>query len=219
MLNRLSQFRTSILIATALLTFSCKKSGDSFDLLGGTGSTVDQLTIEQALPDTTSVVLEIGQSQTFSVIVAAPVPRVATYSWTLDGVTISNSATALVTGSLANIGTYQLKMTANDGVDIRERTWSVKVNGPPVLTPVTTGTVKVSVDALRNISATATDPNGDTLTYSWTINGASSIHLTGTTGTGVLTGHSSLVGQNTITLTVSDGTASTTTSWAAEVNY
>lgn len=206
-------------IASTFLVTACKSSSDAFDSLGGTGSTIDQLTIDQSLPDVSSVVLENGQSQVFSVTVYAPIPRQATYLWTLNGTPVSSSSTAIITATPLNVGNYELKMTTNDGVDTRERTWAVKVNGAPQVTATTTGTPKVSVAASRNIVATATDPNNDSLTYTWTLNGASSIYLTGTSGTGTLSGHPSLVGSNTVTLTVSDGSASSSTSWVVQVNH
>lgn len=204
---------------SSLAIISCKSSSDAFDVLGGTGSTIEQLTIEQALPDVTSLILENGQSQIFSVTVYAPIPRQPSYQWTLNGTPISSTSTASLTATPLNVGTYELKMTTNDGVDQRERTWSVKINGAPAITPVTTGTPKVAVAASRNISATATDPNNDSLSYTWTLNGNTSVYLTGTSGVGTLTGHTSIVGDNTVTLTVSDGTSSTSTSWNVQVNH
>lgn len=206
-------------MASASLLTACKSSSDAFDSLGGTGSTIDQLTIDQSLPDVSSLTLENGQSQVFSVTVYAPIPRQPNYLWTLNGTPISGSSTAIITATALNVGTYDLKMTTNDGVDTRERLWTVKINGAPTVTAVTTGTPKVAVAASRNIVATATDPNNDALTYTWTLNGSPSPYLIGTTGTATLTGHSSLVGSSSVTLTVSDGTSSTSTSWTVQVNH
>jgi hypothetical protein len=220
MLKPLSQFKTLFPIFLALSLTSCKSgTTSSFDLLGGDDSNIEQLTIDQALPDVSNVSLEIGESSVFSISARAPTPRQVSYTWTLDGIPVSNTGNTSITASLANIGTYTLKAAATDGLDIRERTWTVKVNGPPVITPVTTGTTKVSTTAFRNITATASDPNGDTLTYTWTLNGSASAYLTGTNGTGTLTGDPSIAGTATVSLTVSDGTASTSYSWPAEINY
>lgn len=216
---RLSHFRTLCIALVATVLLSCKKSNDPFEILGGDDSNIDQLTIEQALPDLTTLTLEIGGSQVFYVSARAPVPRQVSYSWTLDGASVGSSTSTTLTAALANVGTHEIKVVVSDGVDTRERVWTVKVNGPPVITPTTTGTPRVSVDSIVNIVASATDPNGDALTYTWTVNGSASAYLTGTTGTGTLTGHSSIVGAISVTLTVSDGTASDTETWTAEVNH
>ncbi len=217
--NFLSHFRTLLFGAIAVTLLSCKKSDSAFDILGGDDTNIDQLTIEQTLPDVASLTLEVGQDETFFVLAKAPSQRTVSYSWQVDGSLVNTTASFLFAATNLNIGVHEIKISVSDGVDVRERVWSVKVNGAPLITPVTTGTPRVSLGAAVNISATASDPNNDTLIYTWTLNGLSSSYLVGTTGTATLTGDASIIGAFTITLTVSDGTASTSHSWNAEANY
>ncbi len=202
---------------------SCKQEDDSLDLLiggGGSGSSnADSLQIISSTPEQTNVTIEIGDSRDFTISAVAPIPNVVSYSWTYDGAPVAAVNSFSVTGTLGTVGNHTLVATASDGSASRQKTWTIKVNGPPVITAITTGTPKVSYDSTTNIQASATDPNGDTLTYTWTFNGATSPRVTGTSGTGVLSGDASVVGANTVTLTVSDGTKTDSETWNVEVNY
>ena len=209
-----------ILLASVFLFTGCKKESDSFDLLiSGDASTVEDLEITARIPDQASVTLQVGESQQFAITAVAPAPRTVSYSWTLNGSPLGAGQTYTFSALAGNIGNHSLIATASDGESTKSNEWTVKVNGPPVITPVTTGTPKVSVGSTLNISATATDPNNDSLTYTWLLNGATSAYLTGTTGTGTLTGHDSIVGAVTVTLQVSDGTETASYTWNSEVNH
>jgi hypothetical protein len=190
------------------------------DLAGGGVEDVNAVTITQFLPTNTDVVIQQGQTVDFSVVAKAPPAQTIRYTWTYDGVdSDGSSAIYSITANAGNIGTRNLKVKAYDASSSDEQSWSVKVNGPPVLTPVTTGTPKVSVGDDVNITINAVDPNSDALTYTWTLNGLASAYLVGTTATATLTGHASIVGSVNITVTVSDGSISDTYTWTAEVNY
>lgn len=215
----LSHYKTLLAIAVAVTLTSCKKGNDPFEILGGDDSNIDQLTIEQALPDVGSLTLEVGEQVTFFVSAKAPSPRQVRYLWQLNGSQIGTTSSYILVGDPLNIGNHEVKIIVTDGIDTRERVWNVKINGAPTVTPVTTGTPRVAVGSDINIVATAADPNNDTLTYTWRLNGAISPHLTGTTGTGTLSGHTDIVGTFTVSLTVSDGTATATQAWTAEANY
>jgi hypothetical protein len=209
-----------LLTLSSLFLLSCKQEDDSFDLLiSGDASTVEDLEIRTRIPDQATVTLKVGESEQFAITALAPAPRTVSYSWTLDGAPVGAGQSYTFTAAAGNIGNHTLIASATDGESTKENPWTVKVNGPPVITPVTTGTPKVSVGSTLNINATATDPNNDSLTYTWLLNGATSAYLTGTTGTGTFTGHDSIVGAVTITLQVSDGTETASYTWNAEVNH
>tara|TARA_B100000609_G_scaffold29879_1_gene21017 strand:+ start:13183 stop:16062 length:2880 start_codon:yes stop_codon:yes gene_type:complete len=180
---------------------------------------IEELTIESALPDVNSVIIQQGQSQSFFISAKAPVGRTLTMVWTKGSTVVSTGTNYTITASLSNVGTETLSVKVSDGVISKTRSWTVKVNGPPTITPVTTGTPKVAVGSSINIVATATDPNSDLLTYTWKINGVTSSYLSGSTGTATLTGNDSIVGTINISLEVSDGSISVTQTWTAEVNY
>jgi len=207
-----------------LATVSCKKSGDGFDLLqggGGGSSNVDVLTIKEAIPDATNIVLEIGDVQEFFVSAQAPLGRNISYTWTLDNVVILQGTTIryTVNATVGNIGNHVLKVVANDEKTTAEKSWNVKVNGPPVVNPVTTGIPKVSVGSSIMITAAVTDPNSDSISYTWLLNGLPSAQLIGTGATATLTGAVANVGPVSITVVADDGTATDSYSWNGEVNY
>ncbi len=218
--------KPTVMLLFLSLTFTlngCLPSGSSDggfgDLVSGTLDDVDELTIESALPDVTTLIIEQGQYQDFFVSARAPGVNAITYNWYKDGALVGTNANYRITADTSNIGSQTLEVKVSDGVSLKTRSWTVKVNGPPTLTPVTTGTPKVSVGSTISIQATASDPNGDNLTYSWTLNGVSNSNLVGTTGTATLTGAESIVGSVNITLTVSDGSATDSYTWTAEINH
>lgn len=195
--------------------------GEGFgDLVDGSTNNISELTIEEALPDVESVVIQQNQSQTFIVSAKAPTGRNVIYSWILNGTkTTTKGTTYSIAGNSGTIGNHTLIASVTDEVATKTRQWNVKVNGPPVVTAVTTGTPKVSVGSTITISSSATDPNNDTLTYTWKINGVSSTYLVGSGASAVLTGNSSIVGSINVSVEVSDGSASDSHTWTAEVNH
>lgn len=209
-----------ILFLTVAFTFGCKQDSGSFDLLiSGDTSSVEDLEITARIPDQANITLEVGQTSQFVITAVAPAPRFVSYSWKLNGNVVTANQTYTFAATAGLIGQHTLTAIASDGETLKENVWTIKVNGPPTINPITTGTPKVSTGSSIQIQATASDPNSDSLTYEWLLNGATSSYLTGTTGTGTLTGHSSIVGPVTVTLRVSDGTSSTSYNWSAEVNY
>lgn len=213
-----------LLVSVSMLTMTaCLSEDDKFDgLQGGDISDVDSTTITQFLPDAASVTIQQAASQVFSVTAEAPGGRTVTYSWSLDGVAVQSGATTsyTITGSVGNIGSHTLVVVASDGATQDTKSWSVKVNGPPVITPITTGTPLVSVGSTLSVSVSAVDPNSDTLTYTWKLNGASSSYFVATSaGSADFIGHDSIVGSVNLEVTVSDGSASSTHSWVGEVNH
>jgi MYXO-CTERM domain-containing protein len=120
-----------------------------------------------------------------------------TYAWLFGDGGTATGATASHT--FADDGTFTVQMTVTDD-DGGSATWNGSVivnNVAPTITSVTApdGTEGVAI----GMSATATDPGADTLTYSW------SFGDTGT-GTGASVSHTYTDdGTYTVTLTVTDG--------------
>lgn len=214
---------------------SCKTGdGDFEDLSGGAVSEVDTTTITQFIPDSGAALIQQGDTQQFFITAVAPLGRPVTIVWKLNGSIVQSGVNPgfIMTGDSSNIGTHELEVTASDGITADTKSWSVKVNGPPVLTKITQTTPKVSIgnDDDGNpyetfIEVQALDPNSDNLTYTWKLDGLPSSYLTSVaatisnTGRARLVGHDSIAGSVNISVEVSDGSSSSTESWVAEVNY
>ncbi|MCJ8278034.1 MAG: hypothetical protein HRT44_05980, partial [Bdellovibrionales bacterium] len=182
---------TLLFMLTLVTTTSCKQESDNFDLLigGDNSTTVEDLEITSRLPDQAEVILRVGESEGFSISAIAPNSSLISYSWTLDGAVQGAGQTYTFSATAGLIGDHTLVASASDGTTTKQNSWTIRVNGPPVITPTVTTTQKTAVGSMISISATATDPNNDSLSYAWTLDGATSAYLTGTTGTGTLTGH------------------------------
>ncbi|MCB0348536.1 MAG: PKD domain-containing protein, partial [Bdellovibrionales bacterium] len=117
------------------------------DLAGGGLEDVDSVTITQFLPSSVDVIIEQGDTLDFTVVAKAPPAQSISYQWTIDDVTVANGSSAIysILADGSNIGSHTLKVKAYDSSSSDTQSWNVKVNGPPVLTPVTTGIPKVSV--------------------------------------------------------------------------
>ena len=123
--------------------------------------------IESYEPETTITINE-GESQTFKVNVNDPDKEQLDLTWYLDGEQVGTEEEYDYTPSYTEAGTHELKIIAKDseGGDA-EHIWTVHVdniNRAPEVTE--TGTLKVPEGDEAIITIEATDPDGDTLTYS-----------------------------------------------------
>lgn len=98
-----------------------------------------------------------------------------TYYWSASGGVIpSGSSGSSVTWTApATEGTYSIQVTAEDGRggsatrDVIVTVEEVVVNNNPVITSVTPGSATVPPGGSTSVTCTATDPDGDPLTYGW----------------------------------------------------
>jgi hypothetical protein len=94
-----------------------------------------------------------------------------TYSWQASGGLISGSSSSETWQAPATEGTYSIQCDVEDGrggSDTRDITITVEVgNSAPVITSVTPGSATVPPGGSTTVTCTATDADGDTLTYSW----------------------------------------------------
>jgi serine protease len=129
-----------------------------------------------------------------------------TYRWQQTSgpaVTLTNGSTPQATLVTPNAARMSFRFTATDADGIAATSGAVDVrsNGTPVLallTPITTtagGTV--------SFKASATDPDGDTLTYALT---GAPLNSTFNANTGEFSWPSSVAGNYTLTVTATDGT-------------
>jgi hypothetical protein len=148
-----------------------------------------------------------GGSCSLSCTASDPNGDTLTYQWTTTGGTISGAGSTVTWLAPTAEGTYTINVTASDGkggTASRSLTIDV-VNTPPVIANLTSSATSLAPEASCSLSCTASDPDGDTLTYQWT-----------TTG-GTISGEGSAVtwlapaaeGTYTISVTVSDGKGGT----------
>ncbi|MDA0173823.1 ThuA domain-containing protein [Solirubrobacter taibaiensis] len=110
-----------------------------------------------------------GTSVAFSATASDPDGDPITYAWDFgDG---ANATSAAPAHAFTAPGTYAVKVTVSDGKGgTATATLSVVVtqaNRPPTVTAARTPTGDVATGAAIAFSATAADPDGDTLTYAW----------------------------------------------------
>ncbi len=209
----------------SLLLASCSGGNGGFSgLVGGDLSDVTELTITATTPSGNDLVIQIGGSQAFTVLAVAPPPASVSYSFELNGTTVSNINAYTLTGTALNVGNHIVTAKATDGISTKSKSWNIKVNGPPEITSAYSTPPKVAVGSVLNLTVTGTDPNNDPLTYDWKLNGATNAHLVGTNNTAVLTAAPSLLvggfaGPITINVTATDDSGGTTThNFTAEIN-
>jgi hypothetical protein len=134
------------------------------------------------------------------------------YNWSATGGVLSSTTTNPVTWTAPNTaGTYTINVTVSDGYggSVQGSTSVVvNTNHPPTITSVVANPTSVSTGAVSTITCNASDPDGDTLSYTWSATGGT---ISGT-GSQVNWTAPSSSGTYTITCTVSDGKGGTASS-------
>lgn len=215
-------------LAFVITSLGCTSSSSKFgDILddgsGGTGTA--SISITTYSPGSASVVIKESATQLF--VVSATGDGTLLYTWTLDGVTVgTNSPSFTLNANLYSVGNKVLRVTVHDSVGSAYQEWNVKINGTPVITSSTpsTSTVHVRRSTSISYSLTLTDPNSDTLTYVWKLDGQEGI-LTGASTIATWSPTSVDVGSHQIAVDVYDGpqsdagTYKVTRTWTTLVNH
>ena len=149
-----------------------------------------------------------GTTETISADVTDPMGGSINYNWVIqkNGVIVKTSNLESFTYNFATTGTYTVTLTASNGATDTETT-TVTVTAAPAPTPenvapVISGVTADCIDLICIFTGSATDANGDSLTYSWDF-------ADGNTGTGKqATNTYATATSYMIELTVSDGTLS-----------
>ncbi len=178
----------------------------------GTSGWVGQLAFGSRVNDPPSVNCAIANSSikqdektTIRVNATDPDGDTLSYSWTSSGGKIDGSGDT-VTFDATGIapGEYTITVTVSDGkhqVPCTVKVMVIKKNLPPTVSCSPSSTT-VTVGESATITASASDPNNDRLTYSWTVNGEKIAADTPSINFG---SSGRQPGSYTVTVTVSDG--------------
>ena len=139
-----------------------------------------------------------------------------TYSWVKTSgpaVSLNGHTTAQPTFTApSSPGVIVFTLTVSDGTSVKTDTVTITVSAPPNQPPTANAGSNQSVASgtLVTLSGSGSDPDGDTLSYSWATPAGSSVTLSNTSAQNPTFTAPSSAGTITFTLTVSDGTLSAT---------
>jgi hypothetical protein len=133
--------------------------------------------ISTSTPQTTSQTINEAQTVQFNVVASdVDTGDVLTYSWTSNSKDVgTNSSSYSFVTDYNSTGTYTIKVVVSDGKLEVSKTWTVKVkdvNRAPTIsitTPLATDTFRS--DKPITFTAVGVDPDGDTVSYTWTMDG------------------------------------------------
>ena len=170
-------------------------------LMGGGCVTNTAPIISSLTPSAESV--ERGESCTVSCTATDPDDDILTYDWSATGGTVSGTGNSVTWDAPDTAGTYTVSVTVSDGKDGTDSdSCTIEVvNNPPVISSLTPSAESVAPGGSCTINCTASDPDGDTLTYDWSATGGT---ITGTAGSASWDAPVA-EGTYTISVSVSDG--------------
>jgi hypothetical protein len=179
---------------------------------------VAPVTITAFTPTVDPVVLGASSSATFAVTPSSTTG--VTYSYQLDGVDRPEvTASLLLTGSGLTPGMHSLIAKVSNAGSSDSHTFHIRRNSAPIITGFvpSTSTNTVSQGGSLSLSVTAVDPDTDTLSYTWKINGATATELAATGASATFTGAAAFLGSNSVTVDITDGYDTVTRAWTVLV--
>lgn len=139
--------------------------------------------------------IQIGRTQTLVVAATDPDKDKLTYTWSTDNGQVTGNSSSAVFTAPQNACSSIVTVKVSDG---NSHTVSAKccftvykvdepdppdppVNEPPVISSLSATPNSVKVSETSTLTAVATDPDGDELTYSWSVSGGSIQSSSGST--------------------------------------
>jgi hypothetical protein len=150
-----------------------------------------------------------GGSSTIKCTASDPDGDTLTYSWMYTGGSISGTGNTVAWTAPSTFGIYNVTAIVSDGKGgtATQSVYIAVTNNNPQISSLTATPASVVTGGNSTIRCTASDPDGDTLTYSWTYSGGS---ISGT-GSAITWTAPSTAGTYTVTAIVSDGKGGTAT--------
>jgi hypothetical protein len=208
----------NLMMTSLLFLTSCKKDGGFAGLEDeiiqvGEPSTSVELPIEilSFSPVEDPVVLTAVSTRTFALQVKSGAGDV-NYSFKLDGTLVQNSSSPFYNLSAMGIsaGAHELEVILKNSVSETSKMFNLRKNTPPSISlNSATNTTISCVGGTFTLSVNSSDIDGDTMSFSFFLNGAINNTFFNTSynpnsATVVFTPNCSLVGANTITVRVTD---------------
>jgi hypothetical protein len=158
-------------------------------------------TITSLTPGATSVAR--GESCTVSCVASDPdTDDTLTYAWSATGGSVSGSGDTITWIAPTTEGSYTVTATVSDGEETASDSCNITVvNTPPTIASLTPSATELPPEGSCTVSCTASDADGDTLTYNWSATGGT---ITGT-GNSVSWEAPATEDTYTISVEVSDG--------------
>ena len=136
--------------------------------------------IDTFVPTSPSVTINEGDSVEYNIVASDVVSEkeTLTYTWTTNDKPVGENAAAYKFATDYNsTGKYTIKVVVSDGEITDSHTWTVTVKNvnrkPSVLITAPAATDTFRSDTPITFTASGTDPDGDTVTYQWSVDGAS----------------------------------------------
>jgi hypothetical protein len=166
-------------------------------------------TIDSFSPEDTTLEIKEGETIQFAHTSSdLDDDNTLTYLWLLDG--IEQSRAQNWTYQATTPGTFNITLVVSDGELLARQQWNVAVNAPPNITSYyPSDDPTIFEGQSQEFNVTYFDPDGDTLTIQWYVNGS----LVEPSPGDSYTYEADLAGTYIVTVIVSDGLAQTSHQW------
>jgi len=167
-------------------------------------------------PPTDPIISE-GESQVFNVTYHDPDGDPVAVEWLLNGTAVESNDNYTFTADYESEGTYNVTVVVSDGLNQTSHEWTLtvlNVNRSPTIDdyyPSTDPIINEGESQLFNV--TYSDPDGDTLTVQWLLNGT----FVGSNDNYTYTADYDSAGVYNVTVVVSDGLAQGSDEWTLTV--
>lgn len=212
----LKSARVLFVLATLSLTACTGGGGSKFsDLLDVNPQQNGVVEITALTPTGSPVIMNSASETTFAVTVDPKAGSNLTYTWTLDGVTLSSTNSFhILSGAALPPGDHALAVSVTNGKSTDSHSFSIHKNTPPVITarsPAATGSSVTCGSGSLALSVSTSDADNDARTYTWKVNGIAGTSFfinqnsTGAGATADFVPNCTLSGTATVSVEVSDG--------------